>query len=110
MVRELTQKRVGFAAALIAATAAEVQQLIAQAKAWAQLLDKKVALGISDQPSAFVTGIAAEFPNVPHRSFVKHFRREVAKPVRETDSHTTVQMRKKVRGLREIERSVLSQR
>ena len=62
MVRELTQKRVWFAAALISATAAEVQQLIAQAKAWAKRLDKKVVLWISDKQSAFVTGIAAEFP------------------------------------------------
>ena len=52
MVRELTQKRVWFAAALISATAAEVQQLIAQAKAWAKRLDKKVVLWISDKQSA----------------------------------------------------------
>jgi hypothetical protein len=110
VVRELTQKRVWFAAALISATAAEVQQLIAQAKAWAQRLDKKVVLWISDKQNAFVTGIAAEFPDVPHRYCANHFLRDVAKPVLEADSHAKVKMRKKVRGLRGIERSVLSQR
>ena len=107
VVRELTQKRVWFAAALISATAAEVQQLIAQAKAWAKRLDKKVALWISDKQSAFVTGIAAEFPNVPHRYRANHFLRDVAKPVLEADSHAKVTMRKKVRGLRKIEQAVL---
>jgi hypothetical protein len=36
-----------------------------------------------------------------------HFLRDVAKPVLEADSHAKVQMRRKVRGLRKIERAVL---
>jgi hypothetical protein len=110
VVRELTQKRVWFAAALISATAAEVQQLIATAKVWAQRLDKKVVLWISDKQDAFVTGIAAEFPGVPHRYCDNHFLRDVAKPVLEADSHAKVPMRQRVRGLRGLERSVLSRR
>ena len=110
VVRELTQKRVWFAEALISATAAEVRRLIATAKEWAQRLDKKVVLWISDKQDAFVAGIAAEFPGVPHRYCDNHFLRDVAKPVLAADSHAKVQMRKKVRGLRDIERSVLSRR
>jgi hypothetical protein len=67
VVRELTQKRVWFAEPLLSATADEVRRLIAQAKAWAHTLDKPVALWLSDRQDAFVTGIAAEFPDVPHR-------------------------------------------
>jgi len=110
VVRELTQKRVWFAEALISATAAEVQRLIATAKEWATRLDKEVVLWISDKQDAFVAGIAAEFPGVPHRYCDNHFLRDVARPVLEADSHAKVQMRKKVRGLRGIERSVLSRR
>jgi hypothetical protein len=107
VVRELTQKRVWFAEALISATAAEVRRLIAQAKAWADGLGKPVALWLSDRQDAFVTGIAAEFPDVPHRYCQNHFLRDVAKPMLELDSHTKVQMRKKVRGLRKIEQAAL---
>jgi hypothetical protein len=57
-----------------------------------------------------VTGIAAEFPGVPHRYCANHFLRDLAKPVLEADSHAKVQMRKKVRGLRGIEQSVLKNR
>jgi hypothetical protein len=109
VVRELTRKRVWFAEALISATADEVRRLIAQAKAWAESLGKPVALWLSDKQDALVTGIAAEFPDVPHRYCDNHFLRDVAKPVLEADSHAKVQMRKKVRGLRKIEPAALKQ-
>jgi hypothetical protein len=73
-------------------------------------LGKPVALWLSDRQDAFVTGIAAEFPGVPHRYCQNHFLRDVAKPVLEADSHTKVRMRKKVRGLRKIEQAVLKRR
>jgi hypothetical protein len=109
VVRELTQKRVWFAEALISATADEVRRLIAKAKQWAEMLGKPVGLWLSDRQDAFVTGIAAEFPGVAHRYCANHFLRDVAKPVLEADSHSKVQMRKKVRGLRKIEQAVLKQ-
>lgn len=107
VVRELTGKRIWFAEALLSATADEVRRLVAQAKAWAERLHKKVVLWISDKQDAFVTAIAAEFPDVPHRYCENHFLRDVAKPVLEADSHAKVRMRRKVRGLRSIERTVL---
>ena len=110
VVRELMGKRVWFAEALISASADEVRQLIALAKRWAETLGKSVALWISDKQHAFVTGIRAEFPGVPHRYCANHFLRDLAKPVLEADSHAKVQMRKKIRGLRGIERSVLKRR
>jgi hypothetical protein len=110
VVRELTQKRVWFAEPLISATAAEVRRLIIKAKEWAEDLGKTVVLWLSDRQDAFVTGIAAEFPEVPHRYCQNHFLRDVAKPVLDADSHAKVQMRKKVRGLRMIEQAVLLRR
>lgn len=107
VVREVTQKRVWFAEALISATADEVRRLIAKAKALAAALGKKVVLWLSDRQDAFVSGIAAEFPGTPHRYCANHFLRDVAKPVLEADSHAKVAMRQKVRGLRKIEQAVL---
>ena len=102
----MTQKRVWFAEPLLSATAPEVQRLIAQAKQWAEILGKRVILWVSDKQDAFVTGIKAEFPEVPHRYCDNHFLRDAAKPVLDADSHAKVKMRKKVRGLRSIEQSV----
>jgi hypothetical protein len=110
VVRELTRKRVWFAESLISATADEVRPLIAKAKQWAGSLGVPVALWISDKQDAFVKGIAAEYPDVPHRYCDNHFLRDVAKPMMEADSHAKVRMRKKVRGLRTIEQAVLRRR
>jgi hypothetical protein len=107
VVRELTRKRVWFAEPLLSATAAEVRRLIEKAKQWAESLGTPVGLWMSDKQEAFVTAIAAEFPDVPHRYCDNHFLRDLAQPVLEADSHAKVRMRTKVRGLREIEQAVL---
>jgi len=109
VVRELRGKRVWFAEALLSSTAEEVRRLVARAKQWAEQLGKPVALWMSDKQDAFVTAIAAEFPDVPHRYCQNHFPRDVAKPMLAADSHAKVRMRAKVRGLRGIERAVLAE-
>jgi hypothetical protein len=110
VVRELNAKRLWFAEALLSSNADEVRRLLMQARAWATRLGLPVHLWLSDKQDAFVTGIAAEFPGIPHRYCVNHFLRDLAKPLLEADSHAKVKMRSKVRGLRAIEREVLQQR
>src|SRR4030095_8051684 len=86
------------------------RRLLSQARAWATQMGLPVHLWLSDKQDAFVTGIAAEFPGVPHRYCVNHFLRDLAKPMLEADSHAKVKMRRTVRGLRTIEREVLQHR
>ncbi len=110
VVRELGRKRVWFAESLISSSALEVRTLLAQARQWAERLGKPVRLWMSDKQDAFVTGIAAEFPHVPHRYCRNHFLRALAQPVLAMDSNAKVRLRRRVRGLRAIERAVLEQR
>src|SRR5215475_9739549 len=110
VVRELNAKRMWFAEALLSSSTDEVRRLLSQARAWATQLGLPVHLWLSDKQDAFVTGIAAEFPGVPHRYCVNHFLRDLAQPMLEADSHAKVKMRRTVRGLRTIEREVLQQR
>jgi len=110
VVRELGRQGVWLAEALISSSALEVRPLFAQARQWAEWLGKPVRLWMSDKQDAFVTGIAAEFPHVPHRYCRKHFLRALAQPVLALDSHAKVRLRRRVRGLRAIERAVLAQR
>jgi hypothetical protein len=109
-VREIRKRRVWFAESLISSGEEEVHRLIVRAKEMAKALGKPVAGWGSDKQDAFVKAIAAEFPGVPHRYCRNHFLRDVAKPTLEKDSHAKVQMRKKVRGLRAIEKEVLAER
>jgi len=110
VVREVGRKRVWFGEALLSSSAAEVRRLLKRARQWAEPLGIPVRGWLSDKQDAFVTGIAAEFPEVPHRYCSNHFLRDVAKPVLEADSHAKVKMRRKVRGLRAIEREILKTR
>jgi hypothetical protein len=110
VVRELNSQRVWFAEALLSSAAPEVRRLVTRAREWVEFLGKKVRLWLSDKQEAFVTSIAAEFPAVPHRYCSNHFLRDVAKPVLDKDSAAKVKMRRKVRGLRAIERQVLDDR
>jgi hypothetical protein len=109
-VREWTAKRIWFAEALLSSSQDEVRRLLTRAREWAQRLGKPVRLWVSDKQDAFVKGIAATFPGTPHRYCDNHFLRDLAKPMLETDSTVKVQMRKKVRGLRQIEREILQRR
>jgi len=107
VVRELTKKRVWFAEPLLSSTNDEVRRVLARARYIAEALDVPVSGWMSDKQDAFVTGIAEEFPGVPHGYCENHFLRDLAKPLLEMDSHAKVQMRRKVRGLRSIEQAVL---
>jgi hypothetical protein len=104
VVRARTPKRVWCAEALLSSATAAVQQLLARARRWAEHLGTPVRLWMSDTQPAFVRGIAAELPGVPPRYCAHHFLRDTAKPVLEADSRAKGQMRRKVRGLRAIER------
>jgi hypothetical protein len=109
VVREVGQKRVWFAEPLISSSAEEVRRILIQARQWAERLEIPVRGWLSDKQDAFVSGIAIEFPAVPHRYCSNHFVRDLAKPMLEADSHAKVQLRSKVRGLRAIEREVLDE-
>ena len=110
VVRELTRKRVWFAEPLLSSAEQEVHRVIVLARQWAERLAKPVRAWMSDKQDAFVKAIATEFPGIPHRYCHNHFVRDVAKPVLDMDSQAKVTMRSKVRGLRAIERRVLTER
>src|SRR6266852_6698956 len=107
VVRELMGKRVWFAEPLLSSATPEVRRLIILARQWAEHLDKPVRGWMSEKQDAFVKAIASEFPGTPHRYCSNHFLRDLAQPVLEMDSRAKVKMRRKVRGLRAIERRVL---
>src|SRR5262249_60449030 len=104
------RKRVWFAEPLLSSATEAVRRLIILARQWAEHLGKPVRAWMSDKQDAFVTAIADEFVGVPHRYCYNHFLRDMAQPVLDLDSQAKVKMRRKVRGLRAIERRVLTDR
>jgi len=110
VVRELTSKQVWFAEPRLSSAEQEVQRVVSLARQWAERLAKPVRAWMSDKQDACVKAIATEFPGIPHRYCPNHFMRDLAKPVLDIDSQAKVTMRRKVRGLRAIERRVLEER
>ena len=109
-VREVNARRVWFAESLLSSNNKEVRRLLVRAREIAEQLGRPVRLWMSDKQDGFVQGIAGEFPDTPHRYCKSHFLRDLAKPTEEADSKAKVQMRKRVRGLRAIEREALADR
>lgn len=109
-VRELIGKRVWFATPLLSSSEEEVEKLFVEAKARVEMLGIPVLAWVSDKQEAFLKGIIKLFPGVSHRFCQNHFLRDLAEPILEVDSHAKVQMRKKVRGLRAIEKDILASR
>ena len=65
-----------------------------------------VAGVVSDGQHSIRKAVAAVFPGVPHQLCQFHYLREAARPIYEADRHAKKELKKKVRGVREIERQV----
>ena len=61
---------------------------------------------ISDGQASIRDAVAAALGSVPHRLCQFHYLREAARPIYEADRHAKVQLKKKVRGIRPIERRI----
>lgn len=72
VVRELHKKRVWFAEPLLKARIAEIRKLIRRAKVLSQQLNKPVQGWVSDRQDVFVTTIAIDIQNTPHRFCSNH--------------------------------------
>ena len=107
VVRDLRKNIVWFAEALVSSSNEEVRQLFKRAKLQCEKLGLTVRSWMTDKQSAFLSGIKKEFPDTIHRYCQNPFIRDLAKPMSEIDSKAKVQMRKKVRGLRTLEKGVL---
>jgi hypothetical protein len=61
---------------------------------------------ISDGQHAVRQAVAQVLPGVPHQLCQFHYLREAARPIWEADRHAQQELRKRVRGIRAIERQV----
>jgi hypothetical protein len=61
---------------------------------------------IADGPQSIRKAVAQALPDVPHPLCQFHYLREAARPIYEADRHAKKQLKKRVRGVRGIERPV----
>jgi mutator family transposase len=63
---------------------------------------------VSDGQHSIRKAVAAVFPGIPYQLCQFHYLREAARPIYEADRHAKKELKKKLRGVRKIERQVES--
>jgi PAS domain-containing protein len=103
VVRDVLSGRVVVAKTLLSGTGADLAALLRRA---AEAVGVPVAGVISDGQHSIRNAAAEALPGVPHQLCQFHYLREAAGPVYEADRHAKKELKKHVRGVREVERRV----
>jgi hypothetical protein len=103
VVRDVLSGEVLLARSLLSGTREDLSGLLGQVR---DALKVPVAGVVSDGQRSLVQAIAEAFPGVPHQRCQFHYLREAARPIYEADRHAKVELKKHVRGVRPIERSL----
>jgi hypothetical protein len=103
VLRDCLSGTVLLARSLLSSTSEDLAELLQEAVAAAGL---PVAGVISDGQHSIRKAVATALPDVPHQLCHFHFLREAALPIFEADRHAKKELKKRVRGVRPIERAV----
>jgi hypothetical protein len=104
VVREVLSGEILLARSLLSSTQDDLAALLVEVEA--ALGDIPIAAVVSDGQTSIRKAVAKALPAVPHQLCHFHYLREAATPIYEADRHAKVQLKKKVRGVRPIEREV----
>jgi len=91
------------ARSLLSSCQDDLAKLISEAKG---ALGVPIVGVVSDGQTSIRNAVKAALGGVPHQLCHFHYLREAATPVYEADRHIKVQLKKKVRGIRPIERKL----
>jgi hypothetical protein len=106
VIRDVLSGRVVLAKTLLSACQADLAALLTRA---AEAVGVPVAGVVSDGQHSIRNAVAKALPGVPHQLCQFHYLREAAGSVYEADRHAKKELKKHVRGVREIERRVEDQ-
>jgi len=103
VLRDGLSGEVLLARSLLSSTQDDLARLLTEVK---EALAVPIVGVVSDGQDSIRKAVKAALDGVPHQLCHFHYLREAAKPVYEADRHAKVQLKKKVRGIRPIERQV----
>jgi hypothetical protein len=91
------------ARSLLSGTEADLAALLREVK---DALPVPILGVVSDGQQSIGRAVASALPGIPHQVCQFHYLREAAKPIYEADRHAKKELKKAVRGVRPIERTV----
>jgi hypothetical protein len=103
LIRDVLSGEILLARALLSSTHEDIATLLEEVK---EHLPVPVRGVISDGQHSIRQAVAQVFPEIPHQLCHFHSLREAAKPIFEADRHAKKELKKHVRGVRPIERSL----
>jgi hypothetical protein len=102
VLRDCLSGEVLLAKSLLSATIQDLAALLAEVR---DALPVPITGAVSDGQQTIRKAVAQELPGVPHQLCHFHYLREAAKPIYEADRHAKKELKKRVRGVRSIERA-----
>jgi len=103
VLRDCLSGEVLLAKSLLSARQEDLAALLAQVR---DAVGVPIVGAVSDGQHSIRKAIAKALPGVPHQLCQFHYLREAARPIYEADRHAKKELKKKVREVRGIERSV----
>lgn len=103
VLRDCISGEVLLARSLLSGREVDLVTLITTVKSQLQLPIEGV---VSDGQQSIRNAVESALPGVPHQLCHFHFLREAARPIYEADRHAKKELKKRVRGVRPIERDV----
>src|ERR687893_1601426 len=103
VLRDVLSGEVLLAKSLLSSTRDDLAKLIREVS---EALPVPITGVVSDGQDSIRKAVKKALDGVPHQLCQFHYLREAAKPIYEADRHAKVQLKKKVRGIRPIERKV----
>ncbi len=100
-MRDCLSGEILLARSLLSSTAGDLAALITQVR---KALPVPITGAISDGQDSIRKAVARALPGVAHQLCHFHYLREAAKPIYEADRHAKKELKKRVRGIRPIER------
>jgi hypothetical protein len=101
VLRDCLSGEILLARSLLSSTAKDLAGLIDQVQ---KALPVPITGAVSDGQDSIRKAVARALPGVPHQLCHFHSLREAAKPIYEADRHAKKELKKRVRGIRPIER------
>lgn len=106
VLRDCCSGEVLLARSLLGATENDLVPLLAEVAMLCKALDIPIAGVISDGQLSIRNAVARALPTVPHQLCHFHYFREAAKLMADADRHAKKELKKRVRGVRPIEREL----
>jgi hypothetical protein len=103
VIRDCLSGEILLARSLLSSTQDDLARLIAEVK---EALPVPIAGVVSDGQDSIRKAVKQALQGVPHQLCHFHYLREAAKPIYEADRHAKKELKKRVRGVRPIERKL----